>query len=219
MVEQQKSRERSYRLGRRQATLDETRDRIAAAAFALHGEVGPMRTTISAIAERAGVQRHTVYNHFPDLATLFEACTAHGMRIVRVPEPAEWRAIADPLARLRFGLDQLYGTYRANARSLGPIFRDIRAMGGIEGTEAFTDRLSELFAVLADGWGGDARSQTVRRAAIGHAMQFETWQSLTSGGLSDEQVRELMVGLIAGADALPKQDTSAMETRAEVSRR
>ena len=77
MVEQQKSASRKYRLGRRQAVLDETRERIAAAAFALHGEVGPARTTISAVAERAGVQRPTVYAHLPDQLLLFKACSAH----------------------------------------------------------------------------------------------------------------------------------------------
>ena len=198
MVEHQKVRTRRYRLGRRQAGVDETRQRIAAAAFELHGEIGPARTTISAIAERAGVQRHTVYNHFPDLPALFAACTAHGMRVMGIPEAAPWRAIADPTARLRHGLGELYAVFRANARPLGTILRDMPVFADIGGDEAFHDRVDELFAALAEGWHGDEETRRKRGAAIGHAMRFETWQSLTTGGLTDDQARDLMVDLVTG---------------------
>lgn len=187
---------RGYRMARRQETLNETRDRIASAAFELHGAIGPSRTTISAIAERAGVQRHTVYNHFPDLTSLFRACTAHGMRVMRIPEAGPWRAIGDPTGRLRLGLGELYLVYRTNARPLGTILRDMPAMADVGGDEAFTDRMSELFAALADGWGDDDSQGAVRAAAIGHAMRFETWQSLTDGGLTDDQARDLMLELV-----------------------
>jgi AcrR family transcriptional regulator len=190
---------RAYRMGRRQHTLDETRQRIAAAAFELHGEIGPARTTISAVAERAGVQRHTVYNHFPDLNTLFQACTAHGMQVMGFPEAGPWRAIADPTERLRHGLGELYQMYRTNARPLGTILRDMPVLADIGGDEAFTDRMSELFDALADGWVTDGPARAVRAAAIGHALRYETWQSLTEGGLTDEQARDLMVELITRA--------------------
>lgn len=197
MIEQPKVTPRGYRLGRRQAALDNTRHRIAAAAYELHGEIGPARTTISAVAERAGVQRHTVYNHFPDLNSLFRACTAHGMRVMRIPVAGPWRTIDDPTARLRHGLDELYAVYRTNARPLGMILRDGPALADVDGDEAFTNRMSELFAALADGWGGDEAARPVRAAAIGHAMRFETWRSLTDGGLTDDQARDLMVELVA----------------------
>ena len=107
---------RPYRLGRRQAAIDATRERIVAAAFSLHATVGPSRTTISAIAERAGVQRHTVYSHFPDLDSLYEACTTHGMDSTGMPTPAPWSEIEDPVERLRAGLTALTGWYRATPR-------------------------------------------------------------------------------------------------------
>ncbi len=201
MVEQQKSRTRQYRLGRRQASVDETRERITVAAFELHSEVGPARTTISAIAERAGVQRHTVYNHFPDLSSLFEACTAHGMKVMRVPEPETWRAIEDRVDRLRHGLDELYAVYRANARAIGTILRDMPLFADVGGDDAFADRMDGLFAALAEGWAGDEAAQSMRSAAIGHALRFETWRSLTAGGLNDEQAREMMVELVTRAGA------------------
>ena len=156
MVEQRNPESsRGYRMGRRQENLDETRQRVATDDhLELHGEIGPSRTTITAIAERAGVQRHTVYNHFPDLKSLFRACTAHGMSVMRIPEAEPWRKIGDPTERLRHGLDKLYRTYRTNARPLGTILRDMPLFADVGGDEAYTDRMSELFETLT---GGSAR--------------------------------------------------------------
>lgn len=185
-------------MSRRLATLDETRKRITVAAFELHGEIGPARTTISAVAKRAGVQRHTVYNHFPDLKSLFDACTAHGMEVMRIPDPEPWRGIADPRDRLVYALDELYHVYRANDRALGTIMRDMPVLADVGGGEAFDDRMSELFNALAEGW-NDPDAQPLRAAAISHAMRYETWESLTSGGLTDAQARQLMVELVTRA--------------------
>lgn len=196
MVDQQKQGSgRGYRMSRRALSVDETRQRIAAAAFELHGEIGPARTTISAVADRAGVQRHTVYNHFPDLSSLFEACTAHGLRVMGLPDGHQWREIADPGERLRRGLTELYRVYRTNAPALGMILRDMPVLEDMGGYDAFNDRMGGLFAALADGW-PDGDHQPVRAATIRHAMQFETWRSLTDSGLTDDQARDLMVDLV-----------------------
>ena len=176
---------RPYRMGRRREQLDATRRRIAEAAFELHATVGPAQTSVSAVAERAGVQRHTVYHHFPDLGSLFRACTEHGMQVTRTPEAAPWRAIEDPTVRLREALSELYAYYRANARLLGNIVRDAQLMADVGGSEAFVNRMTGLFFALAGGWTGDAATQRLRMAAIGHAMAYETWRSLSEKGLSD----------------------------------
>ena len=197
MTEQKKSTpQRAYRMGRRREGLDAMRQRIAEAAFELHATVGPAQTSISAVAERAGVQRHTVYNHFPDLGALFRACTEHGMRVTRVPEAAPWLAIDDPVLRLRRALAELYAYYRANSRLLGNVVRDMALLGEIGGSEAFVERMTELFGALATGWPDDAVTTRVRMAAIGHAMSFETWRSLTGNGLSDTETADMMVGLV-----------------------
>ena len=164
--------------------------------FDLHGTVGPAQTSISAVAARAGVQRHTVYHHFPDLTALFRACTEHGMRTTGVPDAASWRAIDDPTARLRRALGELYAYYRANARLLGNIVRDRPLTADIGGSEAFVARMTELFSTLADGWPDDAATQRVRMVTIGHAMSYETWRSLTDRGLSDGEASELMLRLV-----------------------
>jgi AcrR family transcriptional regulator len=201
MTEQEKpGRPRSYRMGRRREQVDAMSQRIAEAAFELHGTVGPAQTSISAVAERAGVQRHTVYHHFPDLGSLFRACTDHGMRVTGTPEAAPWQAIEDPTARLRHGLDQLYAYYRANAKLLGNILRDMPFMTVVGGSEAFVARMTELFSALAAGWPGNERTQRVRMAAIAHAMSYETWKSLTDNGLSDDEARDLMLELVGLAE-------------------
>jgi AcrR family transcriptional regulator len=183
-------------MGRRREGLDAMRQRIAEAAFELHATVGPAQTSISAVAERAGVQRHTVYNHFPDLGALFRACTEHGMRVTRAPEAAAWTAIDEPDARLRHGLGELYAYYRANTRLIGNFVRDMALMGEIGGSEAFAERMTELFSALATGWPDDAATQRKRMAAIGHAMSYEAWRSLTDNGLSDSEAVDLMARLV-----------------------
>ena len=184
---------------RRQERLDETRQRIAEAAFELHATVGPAQTSISAVAERAGVQRHTVYNHFPDMTSLIRACTEHGMAVTRPPLAAPLAAIGDPTLRLRTGLAELYPYYRANARLLGNVTRDLPLVG-TGGSEPFIERMGELFGALAGGWAGDAAVQRLRMVAIGHAMAYETWRSLTEPGLSDAEAADLMVRLVADVD-------------------
>jgi AcrR family transcriptional regulator len=216
MAEQQKSQaSRTYRMARRREHLDAMRQRIAEAAFELHSTVGPARTSISAVAERAGVQRHTVYHHFPDMTSLVRACTEHGMRVTRIPEAEPWRAIADPTARLAYALHELYAYYRANSRLLGNVVRDMPLMGDGAGVEAFVNRMGELFGALAGGWADDDASQRLRLTAIGHAMSFETWKSLTQNGLADVEVADLMVRFVAtvGAQATDEFRPSARSKR------
>src|SRR5918998_3156234 len=98
---------RRYELKKRAESMDQTRLRITEAAIELHGSVGPSRTTLSAVAERAGVERRTLYRHFPTEADLFEACSAHYFRANPWPDPAEWRAVRDPRDRLERALGEV----------------------------------------------------------------------------------------------------------------
>ena len=95
------TQKRKYELKARAEAQEATRARIAAAAASLHEEVGVGKTTVADIARRAGVQRLTVYNHFPDLNALLPACTAH--YLAEHPRPAlePAFALADPAERLR----------------------------------------------------------------------------------------------------------------------
>jgi AcrR family transcriptional regulator len=183
-------------MGRRRQQLEATRERITEAAFELHSTIGPAQTTISAVADLAGVQRHTVYHHFPDMASLIRACTEHALQVTGVPEAASWSTIDDPTVRLRRALDELYAFYRANAKVLANITRDLAMMTEVGGVEPFLERMTELFSALAAGWPGDAATQRVRMAALGHAMAYPTWKSLTDYGLSDTEATDLMLRLV-----------------------
>ena len=109
---------RKYRKRRRAEQEEETRRRITEALVDLHGSVGPAGTTIREIAERAGVQRATVYRHFPDEASMLAACSAHWAEQNPFPDPGAWAAIDDPDRRLRAGLSEIYAFYSRNEKML-----------------------------------------------------------------------------------------------------
>ena len=115
---------RKYELKRRAERQSETRRRIVEATVELHTSVGPARTTISAIADRAGVQRHTVYAHFPDERALFQACSTHWRELHPVPESGSWAGIADPARRLRAALQEVYAWYEVVEQDLAIFGRD-----------------------------------------------------------------------------------------------
>jgi len=184
-------------MGRRVDAMERTRDRITRAAFELHATVGPARASISAIAEQAGVQRHTVYSHFPDMESLIEACTAHGMKVRAVPDPAMWASIADPVDRLRRGLTDLYGYYRANERLLGNVTRDMAIMPElVAGSHAFLAEMGKIAKALIAGWAVEPKRRRAHGAAVGLAIGFTTWQSLAGFGLTDQEAVRLMVRLV-----------------------
>lgn len=194
---------RKYRKTRRAESEARTVRRITESAVALHGTVGPARTTIKAVAERAGVRRATVYRHFPDEAALFAACSAHWVAANPVPDLSRWAAIADPDARLRFALEDLYAYYRRSAQMLENLFRDEATMpvvGGLMGV--YRVYIDAARGILVEG--REARDAARERmlAAIGHALAFSTWRSLTAEqGLDDAQAVELMCLLVAATDA------------------
>ncbi|HEX8742628.1 MAG TPA: helix-turn-helix domain-containing protein [Thermoleophilaceae bacterium] len=190
---------RSYRKRRRAEAEAETRRRITEATVELHREVGPARTTISAVAERAGVQRLTVYRHFPTGAELFGACSAHWRAAHPIPDPTPWAAIADPDERLRAALGALYAWYRGDEEMIAKVGRDAPAIPALavivaDGLPAYLEAVRGL---LMRGWGARGRRRDLLRAAIGHALDFETWRSLERRqGLSPEAAVALMCAAV-----------------------
>ncbi|HEU5343673.1 MAG TPA: helix-turn-helix domain-containing protein [Ktedonobacterales bacterium] len=192
------SQKRSYQLRRRAERQDETHRRIAAATAELHAEIGPAATTISAIAERAGVERLTVYRHFPDEIELFRACQRHFLAEHPYPDPRAWAEIADPIARLRRALDDLYVRYRETEAMTANILRDAPSMPALAATlEGMPLYFRAARDLLSEGFSPTPAVRPLLLAAIGHALEFETWRSLARRqGLSDEQAVDLMVLLI-----------------------
>ena len=194
MAEQTKRR---YLMVRRQTAVEQTRERIVAATFNLHATIGPSRTTISAIADRAGLQRHTVYAHFPDLDSLYEACTVHGIRSTGMPEPGGWQAIDRPLDRLSHALTEMVAWYRTNEQMLGNVLFDVDPSAPPPtAPDPFEVRMVELSGALMEGWVVERDRRLVLEAVVGHALAFTTWRSLAGGGLTDDQVVAILVGLV-----------------------
>jgi AcrR family transcriptional regulator len=197
-------RGRPYRMGRRREAIEKTRERIVAAAFELHATIGPSRTTIRAIADRAGLQRHTVYAHFPDLGPLYEACTLHGIRTTGMPEPDGWRRFERPDVRLRHGLTEMLSWYGANETMLVNVLFDIDPDAPTPAApDPFESRMIGLRDALLEGWPIESERVPMVAAVLSHALAFTTWRSLTSTGLSDDEVHGVLVGLVeAVADGM-----------------
>lgn len=187
---------RPYEKRRRAETERETRRRITEATMELHRTVGPARTTISEIAQRAGVQRATVYRHFPHDSDLFAACSAHWIALHPYPAPDAWAAIAEPERRTQTALGELYAYYRIVAPMLANVRRDAQLLPALSavlaGADVYFDAAEEI---LAAGWAGDA---TRYRAALRLALDFATWQTLNRR-LSDEDAAAVMTRMVACA--------------------
>jgi AcrR family transcriptional regulator len=193
---------RKYRLGKRAEQQEQTRQRIVDAIVALHEEVGPRQTTISAVAERAGVERLTVYRHFPDEAGLYGACSARFTELNPPPDPLTWQQITDPAARTGTALEALYRYYRHAARMLDQIYRDVDLIPALK--EVMSDFEGYLDAIADDllaGWRPPHPRADTTRAVLRHAISFRTWQSLSLQGLSDERIARMMSELIARESA------------------
>lgn len=189
---------RRYNLKKRAEGVAETRKRITEAAVELHGSIGPARTTMSAVAERAGVQRHTLYRHFPTETELLAACSGHYAAAHPRPDPNAWLAITEPRQRLRTGLGDLYRYYEQSEPMLSNVVRDaplVEPLAPLLG--AFADYLDELARILLIGWCGRGQQRRIA-IAIRHAVDFATWRSLVrdAGGTHDDAL-ELMVSLVS----------------------
>ena len=183
---------------KRRAELEEaTRRRITESAVELHGTLGPSRTTVSAVAEHAGVRRSTVYRHFPDETALFAACSTHWRAANPPPDLERWATIEDPDERLRRGLRELYAFYRRTERMMDNLVRDEALVPSVKRTfQGFRGYLARARDTLVAG----RRARKRQRAAIGHALAFGTWRSLArEQGLDDAEAADLMCRLVAAS--------------------
>lgn len=194
----EKGMTRSYTLKRRADKQAETRRRIVEAAVDLHGSIGPAATTVSMIAERAGVQRHTFYAHFPDERSLAMACSGLSLERDPLPDAEAWRALDEGAERLKVGLRAVYDWYARNAELAACVLRDAEH-------HALTREIIELrfgppFASYAEVLG--AKLSAKQRAMLTLALSFAAWRSLTrDGGLKQGDAVTAMVKAIAAQAA------------------
>ncbi|MBR0679565.1 TetR/AcrR family transcriptional regulator [Roseomonas eburnea] len=186
---------RPYTLRRRAERQAETRQRIVEAAIALHGSVGPALTSISMVAARAKVQRHTLYAHFPDERSLYLACSGLSLERDPLPDPGPWRSAASREARLRAGLGAIYGWYERNADLAGCVLRDAehhaltREVVGLRIAPWMQACREVLAEALSEG----------QRAVLHLALGYFTWRALTrEAGLAQEEAVAAMVRAILG---------------------
>jgi AcrR family transcriptional regulator len=189
---------RTYRKRRRADLEDETRLRITEATMHLHEEIGPAKTTVSAIADRAGVQRATVYRHFPDDDALIGACSAHWISLNPFPDIGAWSGIDDVDERLRSGLAEMYAWYERTETMVERLLRDRAAVPPVDqrlgARDAYLDAAAD---VLLRGRPERGARRRRTRAAIAHALEFETWRSLVRRqGLDRDDAIELMTRLL-----------------------
>jgi AcrR family transcriptional regulator len=187
---------RKYELKKRAERLADTRRRITEATVELHRTVGPAATHINEVARRAGVQRMTVYNHFPSDTALLTACSAHWRALHPTPDLAAWRAVEDPGARLRLGLGQLYGWYRETDPMTGNVLRDAQVLPALRAIleGGLLRYLDQARQVLTKPLGARGRRRQRVDAAASAAIDLHTWRALAP--LGDADAAELAAGLI-----------------------
>jgi AcrR family transcriptional regulator len=189
---------RTYTLKKRAEKQAETRQRIVEAAVDLHSTLGPARTPLSLVAEKAGVQRHTLYAHFPDEWSLLLACSGLAMERDPMPDAAAWEGISDPRERLETGLSQLYAWFGRNGERTGCVMRDAEISPLVKKVGAL--RTGPYFTAYAQVLGAGLGAK--QRAALRLGLSFFTWRTLVrDSGLEPADAVELMVRAIEGADA------------------
>lgn len=189
---------RKYQQTLRAEQQDATRQRIVEAAVELHQTVGGRNATISAIAARAGVERLTVYRHFPDERTLVMACTSHYAAQHPLPDASAWPEIKEAERRLRTALMAVYAYHRETEQMSASAARDMDESPLLREILAPVAGYWEAAAtVLAEGWSTSGPTAALVRAAVAHALSFATWRSLArEHGLADVDAVALMVGMV-----------------------
>ncbi len=197
---------RKYRLKHRAERQGQTRQRIVEAAIDLHQTVGPAATTVSEIAERAGVGRVTVYRHFPEEVMLFQACSGLYVERHPLPDPERWTEIPDPVERLSAALRDVYAYHRANEAMFTHVLADTRDH---EVMTPYYEHWQRATDVLVAPWRARGGRRTLLRAGIGLALGFDTWRSLVRDhGLTDGQAIDVARRLVHDTPA-PQLDPPA----------
>lgn len=191
-------KKRKYQKTKRAEQQEQTRDKIVEAAMTLHEELGPRATSISAIAERAGVQRLTVYRHFEDDVAIFQACSSRWFELNSPPDPCLWQEVTPAAQRTEEALLNLYMYYSDTALMLSRVScdeADIPALQEVmKGFRSYLDRIGND---LLKAWQAESKNRKDVKALINHALQFSTWKSFSQENMKERRIAEVMTKCIA----------------------
>jgi AcrR family transcriptional regulator len=199
-MSRENSTRRKYELKKRAEEMARTRSRITEAAIELHGSVGPARTTMTAVAELAGVERRTLYRHFPTEADLFDACSTHYFAANPWPDAEAWRRIRDPRRRLAQALDELYAYYERTEPMFRNVLRDAELVEFARDAVApLNTHLEDAVRILLAGRRARGRRRQLLTGALRHVLAFSTWRSLTDSGIGRADAVGLATALVGAA--------------------
>ena len=193
---------------KRSEDVEATRRKITEAAVRLHTTIGPARTTVSALADEAGVTRLTVYRHFPDDESLFLACSQHWRMSHPAPDPADWTAIGDPRERLARAVEDVYAWYRSNAGDLAALLDDEDAIPPAL-LAAARDADEQRLALLMKGLRLPAPKARQLHAVLAHVLDFWTWHSLTGAGLTSNEACDVAIRFVMSCLGAPVRRRTA----------
>lgn len=181
---------RPYTLKARAESQAETRRRIVEAAVELHSTIGPAKTTVSMIADKAGVQRNTFYAHFPDEHSVLMACSGHALERDPIPDAQAWRAIADPAERLRVGLRAIYDWYQRNESLTACVLRDAEYYAPVQ--EIMAEKYAPGIAAWHEVLGEKLKAK--QRPLLALALSYHTWRTLArEAGLTQADAVKAML--------------------------
>lgn len=189
---------RKYRKIKRAELQEQTRDRIVEATVALHEELGPANTSIKAVAERAGVQRVTVYRYFPDDVSLFQACTTHWLALNPPPDAAQWQDVQEAKEKTAVALLAFFEYYRRTETMWTGAYRDVEAVAALrDALQRFEEYIDNVRDVLLVPWGLKGKRKKQLSITMRHCLRFTSWQSLKGEGLADKQIVDLVMEWMA----------------------
>lgn len=189
---------RKYKKTKRAEQQEQTRERIVEATVALHEEVGPANTSIKAIAERADVQRLTVYRYFPDDLSLFQACTSHWLSYNPPPDATYWQEITDANTRTAAAFLAFFKYYRGTETMWTGAYRDLEDVDALrEVLQGFEDYIDQVRDGLLASWKLKGKNKQQLSITLRHCLRFTSWQSLKREKLNDKQIVNLVMGWIS----------------------
>ena len=187
---------RRYRLGRRAETTQETRLRLVEATFQLHAERGIADTSMTDIAERAGVSVGTVYHHFPSYADAIVACGAYTSEHAPAPTAAVFEGAATRRERVACLARALFDYYE-RVPALESVRRDRRFSRSLDAFAREEVRNRRRLAAQAVGAGGPV-------ALVAALTDIDVYRSLRREGFGTVDAADRVALLLNHVlDAVP----------------